>query len=1118
MQYFPIQTISAYSLLQSPVTPRDLIVDAKNKGYKAIALTDYNVLYGVTSFYNAAKFVGIKPIIGLTIELTGLVNTNTDEKLILLAKNQAGYQNLMKISSYKMQTTTKLTATLNNVLNNLKNLFVIIPMYGEMVQLLQQGDEEAAKDYLATLRNNIDDNQSLLLGISLNYSNVFRNKLIAFANDNDLKLVVNEKVNYLKKTDLFATKVLQAIDANITLSNIGKIKNETGEFFLKQPTDVEQAYQMAGLGDALDNLTTIYEKCQLDLIFKKPQLPTYQPFNKQQGLTSIELLRKIAKQGLQDRRLITTVYQQRLADEIAVIERLQFADYFLIVWDILNWTHQQNIQTGPGRGSAAGSLVAYALKITDVDPLKYDLLFERFLNEQRAQMPDIDIDLPDNRREEVLNYVHKRYGHENVAQIITFGTLSVKQAVRDVGRVFGYTQAQLAQLAKPLSQKHYKSLDEAYEKSQVFKNILSNLPNGQLLYTAAQAIEGLPRNYSTHAAGVVIANRPLVEIVAIQAGTDGRLMTQLSKNDVEALGLLKMDFLGLRNLTLLADTLTLINEKIDISSINLNDKATLNLFSRGNTNGIFQFESDGIQNVLRRLKPDNFEMIAAVNALYRPGPMDNIDHFIKRKHKKETILFPAPQLAPILANTYGIIVYQEQVMQVAAVLAGFSLTQADILRRAISKKDANKIEKLKQDFIVGAKKLGNQGTVANEVFGYIEAFANYGFNRSHAVAYSKMAFELAYLKVHYPLAFYAALMNSTVGDYQKWQQYVQELNQLKIPILRPDINFSEDNIIIDNNALRFGFNAIKGLRSDFIKAIIDNRKKYGQYQDIGDFISRLDNRWRKVTEISPLIKIGVFDGFGFNRNELLNALPGFIEAVGLAGESLSLFATMAPKIDKLPDLSLTEKLNNEKIFLGTYVTSHPVEQYSAQFHNDHATKIVNIKTHKTATVLGYINRVKIIRTKKGESMAFLQVSDNTGEMTITVFPKLYQKIAKMLINNEVVVVNGKIEQKEQLNLIADNMHFAKKNIDQKQNIHQKQNDGKWWLKITVDKDENEIWNDLKKIIQAKDNHGDNPVVIVNASDNRKILLEKQWWLKKNNAILTSLTSLLGQGNVIFTDN
>ena len=1110
MRYFPIQTISAYSLLQSTMTPQTLVDDAKRKGYQAVALTDYDVLYGVSSFYNAAKAAQLKPIIGLTIGFSGLINQSTNEKLILLAKNQNGYKNLMKISSFKMQIANK-DLNLNSILDDFRDLFVIIPMNGELIQLIQQGDKNAIKKYLSIIYEKIDDKQSLLIGINLNYSAKFRNQLREFANENNIKLVINEKVNYLKANDLFATKVLQAIDANVVLSNLGKIKNEIGEDYLKEPAIIEAKYREAGFADAIENLRLIYEGCQVELAFKKPQLPTYQPLENE-NLSSLEMLREIATRGLRSKALNNSIYQTRLDQEIAVITRLGFADYFLIVWDVLNWAHRQNIQTGPGRGSVAGSLVAFVLNITDVDPVKYDLLFERFLNEQRAQMPDIDIDLPDNRREDVLNYIHKRYGHKNVAQIITFGTLATKQALRDVARVFGYTQPQLAKLAKPLGKKNYSSLEEAYNDSQLLKNTLLDLPNGQLLYETAQAIEGLPRNYSTHAAGIVIADQPLVDIIPVQAGTDGRLMTQLPKNDVEALGLLKMDFLGLRNLTLLADSLRLINDNLDISSINLNDQETLKLFCQGDTNGIFQFESNGIQNVLRQLKPDNFEMIAAVNALYRPGPMENIDHFIKRKNKVEKVSFPAPQLVPILAKTYGIIVYQEQVMQVASVLAGFSLTQADILRRAISKKDSQKIEKLKNDFVKGAANLGISLQIGNEVFGYIEAFANYGFNRSHAVAYSKMAFELAYLKTHYPLAFYTALMNSTVGNYTKWQQYINELQRRQIPILRPDINVSSRDIIIDKNALRFGFNAIKGMRSDFIKNVIDERENNGIYKDIADFISRIDKRWRKVEDIAPLIKIGVFDSFGFNRNELLNALPGYIEAIRLAGKSISLFSTMAPKINKLPDLSLSEKLNNEKNFLGTYVTAHPVEQYSSKFIEYHATKIANVNFKNRVTVLGYINRIKTIHTKKGEGMAFIRISDNTGEISVTIFPKLYQKKHELLENNAVIIVSGQIEKKEQVNIIADNIIIAEKNSFSK--VHE----GKWWLRITKDKNESQIWNDLKKIIETKDSHGDNPVVIVYEKDNRKILLERQLWLKKNNTILTSLTKLLGQGNVVFTDN
>lgn len=1113
MSYFPIQVLSAYSLLKSTTTPTMLIEHAKSLGYDTVALTDYDNLYGMVDFYNTAKKAGIKPIIGITLTINGLINQSTLMPLILLAKNDNGYHNLIRISSYKMTLPNPNLANLNDIEAYLSDLVIISPVEGEIQQLLVQGQTQLANEAMKIMASLITL-QDFYLGINLAQSQLEREALLLFSQTNKLKLVVAERVDYLQANDYFATRVMQAIDANIVLSNLGQIKNELGPNYLKSVTEIEKNYRLAGLKDAYINVQKIAEQIAVELNFKQPQLPSYPlPVDK---TNTADYLLELAKVGLELRGLTTPAYEVRLTQELAIINQLGFNDYFLIIWDVIQWAHQQNIQTGPGRGSAAGSLVAYALSITDVDPLKYDLLFERFLNPARAQMPDIDLDLPDNRREEVLNYMHEKYGHTHVAQIITFGTLATKQVIRDVGRVFGYTQPQLARMAKTIPVGKNISISELMINSSALKNLMVEFPNGELLLKVAQRLEGLPRNYSTHAAGVVISKEQLIDVVPVQTGPDQRLMTQLTKNSVESLGLLKMDFLGLRNLTLLATVLDSVKSQeptFTLDSINLNDTATLALFQQGQTNGIFQFESNGIKRVLRELKPDSFEMITAVNALYRPGPMENINHFIARKHGNEPIDYIDDVLKPILAPTFGIIVYQEQVMRVASVFAGFSLSEADMLRRAISKKDGDKITVLRQKFIIGATGLGHQASVAQKIYDYIEAFADYGFNRSHAIAYSKMAFQLAFFKVHYSREFFMALMNANLGNDSKLMLYTQELRQASVAVIGPDVNRSERDFSITNGALQFGLGSIKGLRSDFINAIIVERYQRGPFKDLANLINRLDNRWRTENYLLPLIKAGACDSFEYNRHELVMALDGILAAVGFSGKSLSLFASMAPKINHLPDYSLVEKLKMEQEILGTYISSHPVNQYRALIQEVGAVPLNQVSEKGSANIIVLLTNARIIRTKKGQEMTFLTVTDATGEQTITVFPTLYQQIKAELKKFKIYLIQVSVERNGKNQLIANKIQMAEKYQTKSNENINKNVTGQWFLRLTKNNQTPQIETKLQQILLA--HHGDFQVIIYYEAQNRKILLAKEFWVQKNNATLVSLTSLLGRENVIF---
>lgn len=1115
MSYFPIQTLSTYSLLKSPSTPSALIQRAKELGYTTFALTDEDVLYGMVEFYNAARKYDIQPIFGITLKVNGLINQSTLGPLILLAKNNQGYQNLMKISSYKMTLMEPDTANLHDIAKFLTDLIVISPVNGEIDQLLMQGQIDLAVEGIQKLLTLIEP-KSLYLGVSITQPETQRQALKLTSERTGVVLIADEQVTYLEPNDYFATRVLKAIDANAVIANLGQASGEFGNQYLKDPTTIKKLYADVGLSTAFANNEQLAKLIDVKLEFKQPQLPVFPlPENE----TTQGYLQQLALAGLEKRGISTTTYITRLQHELKIIAELGFDDYFLIVWDVVNWAYQQGIQIGPGRGSAAGSLVAYALMITDVDPLEYDLLFERFLNPDRAQMPDIDLDLPDNRREEVLNYVHEKYGHEHVAQIITFGHLAAKQVIRDTGRVFGYTQPQLNQLAKAMPNGISYTLADVLVRTPQFQNILRDLPNGMLLLAIAQKLEGLPRNYSTHAAGIVISREPLTDIIPVQNGTEGRLMTQLSKNPVEALGLLKMDFLGLRNLSILASIVSAVQQKepaFNLEQIDFEDQATLKLFQDAKTNGIFQFESNGIRAILRELQPDSFEMVVAVNALYRPGPMVNIPHFIARKHGEEPVAYPDPVLKPILASTFGIIVYQEQVMRVASTLAGFSLAEADMLRRAISKKDAHKIDILRQKFIEGAMERQHTQVVATTVYDYIEAFANYGFNRSHSVAYSKMAFQLAFLKVHYPQEFFIVLINSALGNDVKLRNYIQELRQVGSVVVGPDVNRSQRDFSLVDGAIRFGLSAIKGLRSDFITELLAIRAANGPFESLANLIGRLSDKWRKADILTLLIKAGACDNLGYNRHELLLALDGILAAVGLSGASMSLFATMAPKITRVNDFSLTDKLAMEADLLGVYVSAHPVEQYRAIGNQIPVTPINQLLIDQVANVVILITNVRVIRTKKGQEMAFLTGTDASGEISVTIFPQLFKRIKASLIRQKILLVKGKVEQGRELQIVADNIIEAK-TFKVKNNANISENPrGQWFLRVPADVNLVEFEPKLRQIIGK--NIGENPVILVYEADNRKILLPKDWWLQKNNTLMQSLTTLLGRENVIFKEN
>ena len=1096
-----LQVLSSYTLLQSTIDLNQLVDQAQKLGYTSVALTDINVTYGLVKFYKLAQQKHLHPILGMTVAAPGLIDPTENYHLVVLAKNIKGYHNLLKLSTALMTQADHFR--LPNYEALLEDLIMIVPtQQSELSQLLFKGSSKVA-DYVQALKK--IKHHDLYLGVGLcNHAEEQVSVIQRLAQLHDLPCVAIDEIRYLKAEDAFSNEVLHHIAQGEKISYFTK----EGESYFRSNQDFTEAFQKHNLQTAIDNTQKIAEQCQLDIPFQRTQLPK---FATPQNLDSMTYLKQLVAQGLKHLlgAQIPAAYQQRAQHELAVIAKMGYADYFLIVWDVIKQAHQRKIMTGPGRGSAAGSLVSYALGITQIDPVEYGLLFERFLNPERVDMPDIDLDIPDDRRDELVQYMQHKYGDNHMAQIITFGTFAAKQAIRDVGRVFGLSQLELNRWSKAIPSVLGIDLKTAYQQSPALQNLYRQSARNQLIFKTALKIENLPRHFSTHAAGIVLSASDLEETVALQkGGSDGALLTQQTKENVEALGLLKIDFLGLRNLTILNAAVQLIRHYFDsnfeLKNISLQDEATLQLFQRGDTAGVFQFESAGIRSVLRRLKPTSFQDIVATNALYRPGPMQNINHFIARKHHQEPISYPDDSLEPILRSTYGVLVYQEQVMQVVAQMAGFSLAEADLLRRAIAKKNDTLLEQKRDEFVTKAVARGHQRQKALKVYDYIERFANYGFNKSHAVAYSKLAFSLAYIKVHYPQAFFAALLNSNINNDTKITNYLQALKVRKIQVLPPSVNESQQYFTLeDQQHLRFGLFFIKKVRRDLVKEIL-NKRQSGKYHDIVDFLRRLDPRFLKKENILPLVYSGALDVFTSNRRQLVQNITDLIESIKLAAGSIALFDVVKPKQQPVADFSLNEKLTLEKQYLGTYVTGHPVDRYENKLTGYHLQKSVDLTIGHTAQVLYYIQDIRVIRTKKGEQMAFLNGGDDLGDYPITVFPRLYQRV--QLEAQQVYLMKLKItsSSKNPKEYLAQKIELAAEAAPKPQE-HQ--------LYVRFQTKNNQNLERLLKISQKFP--GKTPVVVYFADSDEKFLLKKQNYIAYNPSLQAELTALVGANNFIY---
>lgn len=1114
MPVVPLDTASSYSLLDGIITPTQLVTAAKERGYSAMVMADHGVMYGTVEFYRAALAEGIKPLLALRLDLAIGDAGNNVLPVVFVAENLTGYQHLMILSSMKQtqEAGQQHPLTVNEIKAYLSDLFTVV-LPTDNVGLA--AGNSGSVDMLVSLRQVVDD-RHLLMGITPHLSHVFRTTITQQAHNYQMPLVAATSVRYLDPQDRFAYQTVHHIADNTAIANPLEEAKKQGNYFLPTAEQLVADYRQAGLGDALTKCEELVNACQVEFQFQPPVLPQ---FPTPKGMDSPTYLRQLCLTGLKKRQLTSQVdprpYQQRLNHELTIIHQLGFDDYFLIVHDVMAYTKKHGIFTDAGRGSAAGSLVAYVLGITEVDPLRFNLLFERFLNPERKQMPDIDLDLPDDRRMEVLQYLHQKYGHRRVAQIITFGTLGAKQVVRDVARVLGYTKYEIADWASQVPAGAVDFADALHQSPQL-QAAVNGSPLGQLLGKVASQLSGLPRQTSVHAAGVVLAASPLHSIVPLAAGNDGLLVTQYAKETVEQVGLLKMDFLGLRNLTILARAVTDVHQEeptLAIHDINLNDPATLQLFQQGQTAGIFQFESAGIRKTLVDLHPEKFEDIVAVDALYRPGPLDNIPHYIARKHGKESYQLPAPSLKPILGPTYGILVYQEQVMQLAAAMAGFSLGQADILRRAMSKKKKTVMEKMLRQFINGALQRGYSKEVAVATFDYIDQFANYGFNHSHAVAYTKFAFELAYLKVHFAPQFYNALL-SKAASVNKLREYVRSAQRRGVKVHGPHVNFSQVEFSRHGNKLYFGLAQIKGMRHDFAKAIVQDREANGPFNDLPSFLGRLSKRGTTPTaSVEALIKAGAFDHLKYNRQQMVKALPDLLNDESGQGRinlsQLGLGSDFEMTLPDSPEYSLVTRLSFEKELLGLNLSGHPTTPYQRLAEKLHARQVADLHSGQGATLVLFISRIRQVTTRRDQrQMAFLTASDTSGSLEVTVFPKQFIKYQGILREGTVLVVDGKVESRHgQIQLIANRLAAANQmNGQLVASAYQR-----WVIKIIDGKSVSAV-NDILTTI-AKHHAGDCPVVVYYAANGKTYQQPPTQNLSADESVRHELADQFGSKNI-----
>ena len=1068
MNFTHLHVHTEYSLLDGSNKIQEYVNRVRELGMDSAAITDHGVMYGVIDFYRAARAAGINPILGCEVYVAPgsrfdrEIGSGDDRyyHLVLLAENNQGYANLMKIVSksfvegfyYKPRVDLQLLEKYHEGLIALSACLA-----GEVARFLTRGMYEDAK--AAALRyQDIFGKGNFFLELQdhgIPEQQNVNQQLLKMHRETGIELVATNDVHYTLAEDAQPHDVLLCLQTGKKLSDENRMRYDGGQYYVKSPEEMERLFPYAT--EALENTHKIAERCHVEIEFGVTKLPK---FDVPEGYTSWEYLNELCFKGLEERyQPVTEELKERLNYELSTIKNMGYVDYFLIVWDFIRYARDHDIMVGPGRGSAAGSLVAYTLGITQLDPIRYDLLFERFLNPERVSMPDIDVDFCFERRQEVIDYVRRKYGDDCVVQIVTFGTLAARGVIRDVGRVMDLPYAQVDTIAKMIPQELNITIDKALKMNPELKKTYEDQPEIHDLIDTARRLEGLPRHTSMHAAGVVISQKDVSEYVPLSRAQDGSIVTQFTMTTLEELGLLKMDFLGLRTLTVIQNAVHLIEQDtgvhLDMQQIDYNDKKVLDSLGTGRSDGVFQLESAGMKNFMKELKPQSLEDVIAGISLYRPGPMDFIPQYIRGKNHPDTIQYDCPQLEPILKPTYGCIVYQEQVMQIVRNLAGYTLGRSDLVRRAMSKKKAAVMEKERQNFVYGNEAEGVPGCiangiseqVANKIYDEMIDFAKYAFNKSHAAAYAVVSYQTAFLKYYYPVEFMAALMTSVIEMPNKVAEYIQVCRQMGISILPPDVNCGIYGFSVDHGAIRYGLSAIKSVGRPVINALVEEREKNGTYRSLKDFIERLTGIVNKRA-IENFIKAGALDCLEGNRRQKMNVYGQIVDSIAqekknsFAGQ-MSLFDLVSDEDKKdfeirMPNVGEYDKemvLAFEKEVLGIYLSGHPLEGYrgimdkmisakTTDFQPDEESGIPKVYDGQKVIIGGMITERTIKYTRNNKVMAFLTVEDLVGTVEVVVFPRDYEKWQTLITDDARVFIQGRVnaEDDRPSKLILEKVH------------------------------------------------------------------------------------------------
>ncbi len=1146
MSFVHLHVHTEYSLLDGSNKISECVARVKELGMDSCAITDHGVMYGVIDFYKAAKAAGIKPILGCEVYVApgsrfdkeaGASGEDRYYHLVLLAENDLGYHNLMKIVSrgftegyyYKPRVDLDLLREYHEGIIALSACLA-----GEVPKYIERGMYEEAKEAALRYRDIFGEGNFFLelQDHGLEEQQTVNQAILRISQETQIPLVATNDVHYTYAEDEKPHDVLLCIQTGKKLADEDRMRYEGGQYYIKSEEEMRALFPYAQ--EALDNTRKIADRCNVEITFGETKLPKY---DVPDGLTSWEYLNQLCHAGLEKRYPdADESIKERLEYELSVIRSMGFIDYFLIVWDYVNFAKRQGIAVGPGRGSAAGSLVAYCLEITNIDPIKYQLLFERFLNPERVSMPDIDVDFLPERRQEVIDYVVDKYGSDRVVQIITFGTMAARAVIRDVGRVMDLPYNFVDSIAKMVPKDLGITLEKALQGPEL-KKAYEEDPQVKELVDTSMRLEGLPRHASTHAAGVVICQEAADEYVPLSLSSEGAVTTQFTKGPLEELGLLKMDFLGLRNLSVIQDAVELAEKSaghaIDLDKIDYDDQAVYDSIGTGRTDGVFQLESAGMKSFMKELKPHSLEDIIAGIALYRPGPMDFIPQYIKGKDHPETITYLCPQLEPILSPTYGCIIYQEQVMQIVRDLAGFSMGRSDLVRKAMAKKNGDVMQRERQNFVYGNPEEGIPGciangideTLANQIYDQMIDFANYAFNKSHAASYAVVSYQTAWLKYYFPLEYMAALMTSVIDNSGKVAEYIYTCRQMGIGILPPDINRSMGSFSVEDGKIRFGLAAIKSIGRPVIDSIIEEREKRGPFKTLKDFMERMSGREVNKRTIESFIKSGAFDSLGGTRKQFMMVYVQILDQVtqekkySMTGQ-LSLFDLVDDdeKADfdvPLPDVGEYDKetrLSFEKEVLGVYLSGHPLEDYedswragitrtSQEFQLDEETGRAAVRDGAREVIGGIITAKTVKYTKNNKTMAYLTLEDLMGTVEVLVFPKDYEKYRNELNEEDKVFIKGRVSEEDEApsRLICESVTpFA-------------QTPKEVWLQFESKADFEAQEQTLYELTASSD--GDDPLIIYCKAEKAYKRLPPNHNIQAEPGVLSRLTNLLGESCV-----